>query len=98
MKYVLFAVLIIAAFCVGYFIGNTTCDMNSGIVTLQTPLKVSSDKGEGILPKGTVLFYVKGMSEGFDVYKVYINVEGKPLKRKKPEKKWFIAPLIAYIE
>lgn len=99
MKYIIAPVVIIIVFGLGFFAARFTTDMNPEIVKLEAPLKIKSETGEeGILPEDTILFYVKGMSEGFDVYKVYVNIEGKPLKLKKSPKKWLIAPVWAVNE
>ena len=93
MKILMIIVCIVLVFFIGFFIGRLTNNMYSEVFSLKKPLKVVSDIDEGILPKGTVLYYVKSMSEGFDVYKIYVNKEGEKFKLKKTDKKWLIAPI-----
>jgi regulatory protein YycH of two-component signal transduction system YycFG len=93
MKTVIIILLILISFVLGYFIAKFTNNMNSYIIELDEPLKIKSNKGNGVLPRGTILFHVKAMSEGFDTYKIYVNKEGRPFKIKKSEIKWYIAPV-----
>jgi hypothetical protein len=94
MKNVMYIFIIIFVFILGYVIGRLTIDMHPSITILDKSLKIQSDTKEvGLIPKGTVMYYVKGMSEGYDIYKIYISKEGKPFKLTKAKKKWLIAPV-----
>jgi hypothetical protein len=94
MKYLVVLVLIIIFFFIGYFTAIYFQGMRENVHVLEKPLKLVSDSDQGLLPKGTTLYFVEGMSEGFDVYKVYINFK-RPLKLKRTEKTWYRAPIWA---
>ena len=37
----------------------------------------------------------RAMKEGFDTYRVYINIDGEPLQLTRSERPWWIAPIWA---
>lgn len=92
MKYILFVLVAIFIFFLGFLTAKYFSGMNSFVFVLEESLAISSDFSQGFLPKGTTLFFVKNMSEGYSVYKVYVNIN-KPIDLKKSEKKWYIAPI-----
>jgi hypothetical protein len=64
----------------------------------QLRIATANSKQNYYLPEGTVLYFDKSMSEGFDRYHVYVNVEGADWALQPLEKEGLIAPISAYID
>jgi len=78
---------------IGFFVGAFSADMETETVVIKEPLFIKNNKGDGKIPEGTTLFFNKSMKEGVSSYKIYVNIDGKPLEVRRSEKKWFVAPI-----
>ncbi|WP_437296366.1 hypothetical protein [Sorangium sp. So ce426] len=86
------ALAIIASF----FLGRSGAMSSQHLHVLRTPLIIrSSDAVPGILPTGTTLEYVERFSEGFDRYRVYVNVERRTLPLSEAPKRNYVSPVAA---
>jgi hypothetical protein len=68
------------------------------IHVLRHPLRIASAARDEwyLLPAGTTLYYDDSMPEGFDRYRIYLNVEGGDLDLSQVSDRYYIAPLSAY--
>ncbi len=99
IKNIVIILLLVISFFVGYFYRGMP--KKEYIYELKKPLKVATNNESGnyFLPPGTLLYLDWQPGEGgFDLYRVYINVFGPPLKVILTEKRGLIAPITAYIE
>lgn len=62
---------------------------------LAAPMIVSGPGGVGVLPAGTSLVFEAGMSEGFDRFRVAVNVFGEPLPTAPSHLPYLVDPLAA---
>jgi len=67
------------------------------IHVLKHPLRIASAARDEwyLLPAGTTLYYDDSMPEGFNRYRIYLNVEGSDLDLAQSDR-YYIAPLSAY--
>lgn len=93
-----FATAAVFAFLAGYLTAWTVNKADSRIHVLAYPLRVASPAQNDwyLLPAGTTLYYEESMAEGFDRYRVYVNVEGAALEVTEAPFRNYIAPLSAY--
>lgn len=71
------------------------------VYKLKKPLRIATDKADEkryMLPPGTLLYFDRSMSEGFDRFHVYINVEGADLPLEAIEREGLIAPLSGFFD
>lgn len=65
---------------------------------LDAPMVLSADNMSAhlhLLPKGTTLYFDQGFAEGFQRYRVYVNIDRMPLALKQLDDPTMIAPLQA---
>jgi hypothetical protein len=65
---------------------------------LEAPMVLRADGMDQqlhLLPKGTTLYYDRGFAEGFQRYKVYINIDRTPLPLKTLDDASMVAPIDA---
>lgn len=88
----------VVAFLVGSIITWTINMADTRIHVLAHPLRVASAAQDEwyLLPAGTTLYYEDSMPEGFDRYRIYVNVEGAALDLTDAPYQNYIAPLSAH--
>ncbi|NHZ99015.1 hypothetical protein [Massilia sp. CCM 8734] len=67
---------------------------------LEAPMLLTANgmgKQMHLLPKGTTLYFDEGFSEGFERYKVYVNIDRTPLVLKELDDPTMIDPLTASV-
>jgi hypothetical protein len=90
-------VICLGSFISGYFVRGL--GMFERIHALQKPLRITIDDLDKYfaLPSGTILYLDSEPSEGgYDRYRVYINVFGRPLETSPTPKINYIAPLTSF--
>lgn len=88
----------VLAFLVGYLTAWRINMADSRIHVLAYPLRIASPAQNEwyLLPAGTTLYYEDSMAEGYDRYRVYVNVEGAALDVTAAPFHNYVAPLSAY--
>lgn len=98
-KILMTLLLCAVSFLAGYFLRGIK--KYEQVHRLEKPLRITTDdpKANYVLPPGTVLYLDAQPPEGgFDQYRIYINVFGKPLETVPTARKGEIAPLTAFEE
>ena len=85
-------------FLVGYLTAWKINLADSRIHVLAYPLRIASAAQNEwyLLPAGATLYYEDSMAEGYDRFRIYVNVEGAALDLTEAPFHNYVAPLSAY--
>lgn len=70
------------------------------VYVLEAPMLLTAGKMDNnlhLLPKGTTLYFDEGFPEGFERYKVYVNIDRNPLPLKDLADPTSITPIQAQV-
>ena len=93
--------LVLLALAAGFVAGRLSVGFRPLVHYSKAPLWIGSPTGESTcaLPSGTALYVdSEPFPEGFSRYRVYVNIDGRPLEARPTERLWEISPLTGFFD